>query len=64
MELTAWPTMPSLGALALGADMLIVWVVGCWFELVFELIDESVSVEGQREQGGEEVNKGMEGHWM
>ena len=24
-ELTAWPTMPSLGALALGADMLMVW---------------------------------------
>lgn len=41
-----------------------VWVVGCWFELVFELIDESVSVEGQKGQGGEEVNKGMEGHWM
>ena len=29
--------------------------------VVFELFDESVCVEGQREQGGEEVNKGMEG---
>ena len=28
---------------------------------LFELIDESVCVEGEREQGGEEVNKGMEG---
>ena len=28
---------------------------------MFELFDESVCVEGQREQGGEEVNKGMEG---
>lgn len=46
MELTAWPTIPSLGALALGADMLMVLVVGCWVELVCELIDESVSVEG------------------
>ena len=26
-----------------------------------ELIDESVGVEGEREQGGKEVNKGMEG---
>ena len=28
MELVTWPTMPSLGALALGADMLMVWWVG------------------------------------
>jgi hypothetical protein len=35
--------MPSLGALALGADMLMVWLVGVvWVECVFELIDESV----------------------
>ena len=54
--------MPSLGALALGADMLMVlWWGVVWFECVFELFDESVCVEGQREQGGGEVNKGMEG---
>jgi hypothetical protein len=29
-----------------------------WFECVFELLDESVCVEGGREQEGEEVNKG------
>jgi hypothetical protein len=60
MELVTWPTMPSLGALALGADMLMVWWVGGvgWFECVFELLDESVCVEGGREQEGEEVNKG------
>ena len=28
---------------------------------MFELIDESVCVEGEREQGGEEVNKGNGG---
>ena len=53
-ELTAWPTMPSLGALALGADMLMVWWGGLFgVSVVFELIDESVCVEGQGEGGGE-----------
>jgi hypothetical protein len=37
------------------------WWGVVWLECVFELFDESVCVEGQREQGGEEVNKGMEG---
>lgn len=32
MELVTWPTMPSLGALALGADMLMVGLMGLvWF---------------------------------
>ena len=54
--------MPSLGALALGADMLMVWWWGLFgLSVVFELIDESVCVEGEREQGGEEVNKGNGG---
>ena len=54
--------MPSLGALALGADMLMVWWLGLFgLSVVIELIDESVCVEGERDHGGEEVNKGMEG---
>jgi hypothetical protein len=59
MELVTWPTIPSLGALALGADMLMIWWVGLvWFVWLLELLDESVCVEGGREQEGEEVNKG------
>jgi hypothetical protein len=46
--------MPSLGALALGADMLLICGGGLFgLSVVFELIDESVCVEGQGEGGGE-----------
>ena len=51
-----------VGSVGVGGRHVDGFVVGViWFECVFELIDESVCVEGQREQGGGEVNKGMEG---
>jgi hypothetical protein len=50
MELVTWPTMPSLGALALGADMLMVWWVGlvglsvclsCWMRVCVSKVEEN-----------------------
>lgn len=51
-----------VGSVGVGGRHVDGWVGGLFgFESVFELIDECECVECGREQGGGEVNKGLEG---